>query len=223
MAKSGPPKVHRYRMHFKATAVRLSELPDVLIQDVAEALDIHPFMLSRWRKQAREGFIVTKGVKLDDETVAELKRLRELEKKYKLLQQEQPCCSYFLSSRISGAWGISERRPIMFFAPSFAGAKGSRVVVCRPGIRGLRRAAVSMRRDAKPQKYRWGMSLEIGNNIDRNFRRTDNQSGQSRINIRCHAAWKPIASSSTPHSPRVVPIHFPLPRALVSAESDRSS
>ena len=88
MGKSRPPKVHRYSMHFKAPAVRLSELPDVLIQDVAEALDIHPFMLSRWRKQAREGLIVTKGVKLDDETVAELKRLRDLEKKYKVLQQE---------------------------------------------------------------------------------------------------------------------------------------
>ena len=61
MGKSRPPKVHRYSMHFKATAVRLSELPDVLIQDVAEALDIHPFMLSRWRKQASEGLIVTKG------------------------------------------------------------------------------------------------------------------------------------------------------------------
>ena len=72
MGKSRPPKVHRYSMHFKATAVRLSELPDVLIQDVAEALDIHPFMLSRWRKQAREGLIVTKSVTLDDETVAEL-------------------------------------------------------------------------------------------------------------------------------------------------------
>ena len=55
---------------------------------MAEALDIHPFMLSRWRKQAREGLIVTKGIKLDDETVAELKRLRDLEKKYKILQQE---------------------------------------------------------------------------------------------------------------------------------------
>jgi len=31
---------------------------------------------------------VTKGVKLDLETTAELKRLRELEKKYKLLQEE---------------------------------------------------------------------------------------------------------------------------------------
>ena len=31
---------------------------------------------------------MTKGVKLDDETVAELKRLRELEKKHKILLQE---------------------------------------------------------------------------------------------------------------------------------------
>ncbi len=41
MAKSGLPKVRRYSMHFKATAVRLSGLPDVLIQDVAEAAG-HP-------------------------------------------------------------------------------------------------------------------------------------------------------------------------------------
>ena len=88
MGKSSQPKVHRYSMHFKATAVSLSELPDILIQDIAQALDIHPFMLSRWRKQAKEGLIVTKGIQLDDETVAELKRLRDLEKKYKILQQE---------------------------------------------------------------------------------------------------------------------------------------
>jgi transposase len=88
MGRARPPKVRRYSAHFKATAVRLSSLRDVLIQDVAQALDIHPFMLSRWRKQAREGLIVTKGVKLDLESAAELKRLRELEKKYKLLQEE---------------------------------------------------------------------------------------------------------------------------------------
>ena len=31
---------------------------------------------------------MTRGVKLDDESVAELKRLRDLEKKYKVLQKE---------------------------------------------------------------------------------------------------------------------------------------
>ena len=88
MAKPGPRKTQRYSLEFKATAVRISELPDVLIQDVADALDIHPFMLSRWRKLAREGLIVTKGIELDLESVSELKRLRTLEKKYKLLQEE---------------------------------------------------------------------------------------------------------------------------------------
>lgn len=87
--KPARPEVHRrFDAHFKAMAVQLSDLPGVLVQDVAEALDIHPFMLSRWRKQAREGAIVTKGVKLDTETATELKRLRELEKKYKVLQEE---------------------------------------------------------------------------------------------------------------------------------------
>jgi len=88
MAKAGPKKIAAYDARFKATAVRLSDLPEVLIQDVAAALDIHPFMLSRWRKQAREGTIVTKGVKIDAHTTAELKRLRELEKRYKVLREE---------------------------------------------------------------------------------------------------------------------------------------
>jgi transposase len=88
MAKFGPRKTNRYSEQFKATAVRLSELPDVLIQDVAEALDIHPFMLSRWRMQVREGVIVAKGAKLDVRTAAELKRLRELERRYKVLKEE---------------------------------------------------------------------------------------------------------------------------------------
>jgi transposase len=60
--------------------VKLSSLPGVLIQDVAKALDVHPFMLSLWRKQVREGVIVARASKLDVETTAELRRLRELDR-----------------------------------------------------------------------------------------------------------------------------------------------
>lgn len=88
MGKAGPRKHRRISDEFKATAVALSSLDGVLIQDVAEALDIHPFMLSRWRKQVREGIIVAKAKKLDVESASELQRLRELEKKYKILQME---------------------------------------------------------------------------------------------------------------------------------------
>ena len=88
MARAGPRNIARYGDRFKATAVKLSSLPGVLIKDVAEALDIHPFMLSLWRKQVRDGVIVAKSAKLDVQTAAELRRLREMERRYKVLREE---------------------------------------------------------------------------------------------------------------------------------------
>jgi transposase len=88
MPKPGLRKTYRYSDEFKATAVQLSKLQDVLIQDVADALDIHPFMLSRWRKESREGRIMAKRAKVDPETAAELKRLRKIEREYAILQEE---------------------------------------------------------------------------------------------------------------------------------------
>lgn len=46
------------------------------VQDVADSLHIHPFMLSRWRKQVQKGTIVTKGTDIYKEVAAELKELR---------------------------------------------------------------------------------------------------------------------------------------------------
>ena len=54
-APVGPKKVHRYKVEFKIQAVRLSLHPEIQTQDVARALDIHPFMLSKWKKDYREG------------------------------------------------------------------------------------------------------------------------------------------------------------------------
>ena len=88
MARPGPRSTPRYTPEFKATAVRLSQMPGVAVQDVAESLYIHPFMLSRWRRQAREGAIVAKGVVVDKEVQAELKELRKLKKAYAQLQLE---------------------------------------------------------------------------------------------------------------------------------------
>ena len=88
MPKPGPRSTYRYSDEFKASAVRLSELPGVAVQDVAASLYIHPFMLSRWRKDAREGRMVTKDVQLDREVAAELKELRKIKKAYQRLQME---------------------------------------------------------------------------------------------------------------------------------------
>ena len=88
MGTPGPQKIYRYGVAFKLKAVQLSNQPGVLIKDVAESLCIHPFMLSRWRKEVRDGELVGKAAPLDATSVAELQRLREVEQQYKRLQRE---------------------------------------------------------------------------------------------------------------------------------------
>jgi transposase len=63
----------------------------VQVKAVAEMLDIHPFMLSRWRKEYREGKIVTdKRTKVTGMTKdkQELDRVKALEKEVLRLTQE---------------------------------------------------------------------------------------------------------------------------------------
>ncbi|WLD57726.1 transposase [Salinispirillum sp. LH 10-3-1] len=50
-------KTQKYSLEFKRKSVEMTFDPDVLIKDVALAMDIHPFMLSRWRKEYREGLL----------------------------------------------------------------------------------------------------------------------------------------------------------------------
>lgn len=54
---NNPRKTWRYPDEFKSKAVQLSLLSGIRVKEVASSLDIHPFMLSRWRKEYREGKI----------------------------------------------------------------------------------------------------------------------------------------------------------------------
>ena len=49
--------MQRYGLEFKLKAVKLSQLKGIEVQAVADAFEIHPFMLSRWRKEARDGVL----------------------------------------------------------------------------------------------------------------------------------------------------------------------
>ncbi len=86
-----PRKTWQYTNEFKAKAVELTHLEDIKVKDVAKTLDIHPFMLSRWRKEYREGKIVAdkknKVTRLSKEK-KELDRLEKLEKENARLRQE---------------------------------------------------------------------------------------------------------------------------------------
>ena len=78
-------------MEFKLKAVKLSELKGVEVQAVADALEIHPFMLSRWRKEARDGVLrghTTVPKAVSGPSSREMKRFQALQREHALLQEE---------------------------------------------------------------------------------------------------------------------------------------
>jgi transposase len=87
----GPRKIGRYTDEFKVKAVRLTFMKGTQIKEVASALDIHPFMLSRWRKEYREGkYVADRRIKrvVDDEAVSRLEKLKALERENAKLRVE---------------------------------------------------------------------------------------------------------------------------------------
>src|SRR5262245_12978715 len=108
----GPKKVHRYGVEFKLTAVKLSHMPGVEVQTVAKALDIHPIMLSRWRKEAREGLLRGRSprIPIDARRVREIKRLQALEREHAILKAEHELLKNairFSSARRRRSWNSS--------------------------------------------------------------------------------------------------------------------
>jgi len=89
--KQQAKRTQRYTSEFKSKAVQLSLLDGVKVCDVAKSLDIHPFMLSRWRKEQREGVIkVDKRKKVISlkRDKSELDKVKSLEKENARLKQE---------------------------------------------------------------------------------------------------------------------------------------
>ncbi len=87
----GPVKVRRYSLEFKLKAVKLSQLKDVEVQAVADALEIHPFMLSRWRKEARDGVLrgrVSMPTAMKAPPARTMRRFQGLQRAHALLQEE---------------------------------------------------------------------------------------------------------------------------------------
>jgi transposase len=91
MPRAGPRKVQGYSLEFKLKAVKLSQLEGVEVQAVAEALEIHPFMLSKWRKEAREGVLrgrVSLPTVVTAPPARDVKRFQALKRAHALLQEE---------------------------------------------------------------------------------------------------------------------------------------
>ena len=88
---NNPRKTWRYPDEFKSKAVQLSLLSGIRVKEVASTLDIHPFMLSRWRKEYREGKIkVDNRVKVSSmaKYKKEINLIKKLEKENSRLKLE---------------------------------------------------------------------------------------------------------------------------------------
>jgi len=96
MAKNiHPRKTWKYPTDFKVKAVELSFEEGLQVKQVAEGLDIHPLMLSRWRKEYRDGKIKSDGRKRvsvmkdkKSKKVEELTELQRLERDNERLKKE---------------------------------------------------------------------------------------------------------------------------------------
>jgi len=81
--------IPKYR-RIKHTAVSVANHPEIQTQYVAEALEIHPFMLSRWKKQMRDGDIQDneKEARAESELFNAQKKIKQLEKELKRVREE---------------------------------------------------------------------------------------------------------------------------------------
>lgn len=52
-------RVLEYSNEFKIKVVNLTNLEGVQIKQISEGLGLHPFMVSRWRKEVRDGKLVS--------------------------------------------------------------------------------------------------------------------------------------------------------------------
>ena len=79
-----------YNYQFKHAAVKVANHPDIQTQYVAEALAIHPFMLSRWKKEMRDGVLEDndKEARSVNELLEAKDKIKKLEKELKRLRDE---------------------------------------------------------------------------------------------------------------------------------------
>ena len=116
----GPVKVRQYSLEFKLKAVKLSQLKGVAVQAVADALELHPLMLSRWRKEARDGVLrgrVSLSPAIKTPPARAMKRFQALQRAHALLQEEHALLKKLIRF-------TSARKPT-FSRSSTTSAKGS--------------------------------------------------------------------------------------------------
>jgi transposase len=88
MARPVSAHRRRYSDEFKIRAVQFASHPGVHVQDVAAVLNVHPYMLSRWKREYREGRLRATTLNFPVKTVRKQVQLRRLERQMKALKSK---------------------------------------------------------------------------------------------------------------------------------------
>lgn len=88
-------RVLEYSKEFKVMVVKLTNLEGIQIKKVSECMGLHPLMVSRWRKEVRDGKLFsdpTRRVQMTLESPSKLKKTadktKQLEREVKRLKKE---------------------------------------------------------------------------------------------------------------------------------------
>jgi len=88
-------RVLEYSKEFKVMIVKLTHLDGIQIKKLSECIGLHPLMVSRWRKEVRDGKLlmpVSRRIQMTLKSPSKLKKSKdktaELEKEVKRLQKE---------------------------------------------------------------------------------------------------------------------------------------
>ena len=81
-------RVLEYSNEFKIEVVNLTHLEGLQIKQISEGLGLHPFMVSRWRKEFREGKLVSDDPRRILMTLKTPSHLKERQEDVKALKKE---------------------------------------------------------------------------------------------------------------------------------------
>ena len=88
-------RVLEYSKEFKVMVVKLTHLEGIQIKKLSECMELHPLMVSRWRKEVRDGKLFmpdSRRIQMTLKRPSKLKKTKDktvqLEKEVKRLQKE---------------------------------------------------------------------------------------------------------------------------------------
>lgn len=81
-------RVIEYSKEFKVMVVKLTHLEGVQIKQISECMGLHPLMVSRWRKEVRDGKLISDITRKVQMTLKAPSDLKKTASKTKLLEAE---------------------------------------------------------------------------------------------------------------------------------------